>query len=519
MKRFTAVILMGAMSVTVLSGCSKSGNSEKTQEAAANVEVKKEGYPVVSEPIQINAVGFGEPGGGEWNEYPVFQEISEQTNVTVDWVTLAGDGSEEKLNLILASKDLPDAIFSGLSSEKIISYASKGLIRPLEDLIDGGYAPNIKRILDEFPQVRKSITYPDGSIYAIPAVNEDQDPVQSTTLNINKGWLDKLGLSIPKTTEEFEAVLKAFKTMDPNGNGEQDEIPFTYEPKPPYNIWNGDAGFSGAFGVTDSSSYVMKQGDEFVFTPIQEGYKEYVKWTSSLYQQGLIDVELFTQDHNQYVAKINSNRCGAYLTNGPIRTENAEYIAIEPLIGPNGDQLWSSLDFSIDKNRGLITTANQYPQATMRYIDSFYEPENSLKLRYGIWLEKRGDQYEIIPSVPGKNAMAPGPYVASCVTKDFSNQYIIKNEENEKSEARKQMYAPFLADPVPLINFTPEESKEISTLTVDIRKVVDESKAKWTTNQGNIDSEWDGYVASLNKMGLERYMELFNEALIRYKNN
>ena len=41
---------------------------------------------------------------------------------------------------------------------------------------------------------------------------------------INKAWIDKLGLSMPTTTDELKAVLKAFHDQDPNGNGVQDEI-------------------------------------------------------------------------------------------------------------------------------------------------------------------------------------------------------------------------------------------------------------------------------------------------------
>lgn len=511
MKQWMAAALISAMAVSSLSGCGK----KSTAPAQAAVEVKKAGYPVVDQPVELQAVGFGEPGAGEWNDFPIFKEISDKTNVKVNFQTVSGDGADEKLNLILASKNLPDVLFSGLSDQQILSYAQKGIFRPMDDLIEE-YAPNIKKVLDENPEIRKEITMPDGHIYAIPSVNEDQAPVQSTTLNLNRGWLEKLGLGEPKTTDEFKEVLKAFKEEDPNGNGIGDEIPFTYEPRTPYNIWNGDTGLSGAFGVTDSSSYLMRQGSRFMFTPTSEGWKNYVKWTGQLYSEGLIDLEIFTQDHNQYMAKISSNRVGAYLTNGPVKTPNADYITIEPLKGPGGDRLWSSLDFSIDKNRGVITTTNKYPEAAMRYLDSFYEPLNSLNLRYGIYLKPEGSQFRILPSVPGKSPQAPGAYVGTCIPKALVEEAIIKDDDILAGDARKKMYAPFLAEPVPLISFTGDESRELSSLSVDIAKIVDENKARWTTNQSDIDKDWDGYVQSLKNVGLDRYMEIYNGALARY---
>ena len=47
-------------------------------------------------------------------------------------------------------------------------------------------------------------------------------------LSINTTWLERLGLEMPETLEEFANVLRAFRDQDPNGNGIQDEIPFSF---------------------------------------------------------------------------------------------------------------------------------------------------------------------------------------------------------------------------------------------------------------------------------------------------
>ncbi|MDT2194410.1 hypothetical protein [Paenibacillus larvae] len=39
---------------------------------------------------------------------------------------------------------------------------------------------------------------------------------------VRKDWLDRLGLEPPVTIEEYEKVIEAFATQDPNGSGEQD---------------------------------------------------------------------------------------------------------------------------------------------------------------------------------------------------------------------------------------------------------------------------------------------------------
>ena len=73
----------------------------------------------------------------------------------------------------------------------------------------------------------------------------------------------------------------------------------------------------------------------------------------------------------------------------------------------------------------------------------------------------------------------------------------------------------FVAEPYPLVNYTEEQMDEISKLTVDIYKYVEESWANWIVN-GGIENDWDGYIAQLNQMGLERLMEIYQEALDSY---
>ena len=512
---------------TASNGVKSSTGDEKVSSAKTSNtgsmanEAAKEGFPVVKDALSFTAVGYGEPGCGEWEGYPIFKEIEKNCNIDVDWTTISGDGADEKLGLILSSNELPDMVFSGLSTTKVVNYASKGIIRQMEDLIEAGYAPNLKKILDKTPEIRKAITMPDGHIYVLPAINENADPVPTTTLNINKAWCDKLGVKPEniKTVTDFENLMKRFVEEDPNGNGEKDEKGFTFEPTPPYHVWNGDADFSGAWGITTDWDPIMVKEDKIVCAVTQDGYKDYVKWFAGMYEKGYIDKEVFTHDHNQYMAKIDSGNVGAYLTNGPVTSAKVEYVTIPPLEGPAG-RLWGCEDFSIDKGRGLITTACKNPEAAMRFIDSFYEPVTSLRLQHGSYLNETGDgKFEILPSESGKSPQAPGPYVAKDKSKEVVEKYLTKTEDQIKADERQKLYTPHLMKPLPLMNYSPDEANELSTLSTDISKVVNEQKAKWCTGQGDIDKEWDAYIESLNKIGLERYMEIHNAAYSRFLNS
>ena len=69
--------------------------------------------------------------------------------------------------------------------------------------------------------------------------------------------------------------------------------------------------------------------------------------------------------------------------------------------------------------------------------------------------------------------------------------------------------------PYPNVMFTVEENEELSTLTTDIDKYVETTRAKWVT-EGGIDEEWDAYIEQLNTMGLEQLVQIYTDAYERY---
>jgi putative aldouronate transport system substrate-binding protein len=73
-----------------------------------------------------------------------------------------------------------------------------------------------------------------------------------------------------------------------------------------------------------------------------------------------------------------------------------------------------------------------------------------------------------------------------------------------------------VTDPYPDVIHTAAETAELATLTADIFSYTSQARAKWVT-RGGIDAEWDGYVAYLKRMGLDRYMEIKMAALARMR--
>src|SRR5699024_6196106 len=112
-------------------------------------------------------------------------------------------------HLALGSGELPDAFFlAQLTNSDLLKYGDQGMFIPLNDLIDE-YAPNLTALMDEDPSIRKAITFPDGNIYSMPALIEED--FLSLRLSarpwINEEWLDELDMDIPdrKSTSELQS--------------------------------------------------------------------------------------------------------------------------------------------------------------------------------------------------------------------------------------------------------------------------------------------------------------------------
>ncbi|MDG0811291.1 extracellular solute-binding protein [Cohnella rhizosphaerae] len=267
----------------------------------------------------------------------LFKKMEEITNIHVEWITPPTDSFEEKKNLAFASNDLPDAFFLWINRDTETTRGADGSFIPLEGLIDK-YAVNYKKAMEQFPTLKGNTTNLDGHVYATGIV---QDVPRDLTFKqwINQSWLDKLGLAMPKTTDDLYDVLKAFKTKDPNGNGKADEIPLSA-----VNLGQTRNFILSAFGYVSNGIELNKE-DKAVFVPTEPQYKDYLAYMNKLYKEDLLDRETFTLKPEQLSAKGQAGILGsfdhaaAFLGVGADRDK--DYAAVPPLTSPdNADPVW-----------------------------------------------------------------------------------------------------------------------------------------------------------------------------------
>ncbi|XJZ29059.1 ABC transporter substrate-binding protein [Bacillota bacterium Lsc_1132] len=509
--------------MTVLAGCTS--NTTSTAKKVV-VKMNSTGLPIIDKTVSLNFVSPKSSLAPNFSDMTIFKDLQKKTNVQIKWNNIPSDGYQEKKNLLLSSGDLPDAFYnSGFTDTDIVKYSKDGTIIPLDNLIDK-YMPNLKKRLEERPELKKVITAPDGHIYSLPRAEEMDLVDLPNTMYINKTWLNKLGLKMPTTLQEYHDVLQAFKTKDPNGNGKADEIGLSYL----FNGWTGNFGdMIATFGVPDNNDHRIVRNGKVIFTAIQPEYKQAISYFHNWVKEGLIDPEATTQDQAKLFAKgkTKDETLGSFIwweATELVGTDHEkDYMILPPLKGPDGKIVVGRSNYSeYSRDAFVITKADKYPEITARWVDQLYDPKESAQVDWGpigeIYKEDTNGMLvnkELPPGVAMgeyRQKVAPGgPFIV--LKQDFGKVVEMEPRAKERLKILDQYYRQFEEkEKYPQVFFNAEDTQRINQLQTDITQFVNQKQAHWLQD-GGIEKEWDSYVKQLSQMGLPELMKLYQKGL------
>ena len=395
MKKKIAFLLACLLLLSASVGCSQGENSDpQADRKPSEIGTEPGTFPIVNEKISLKImVPFSASHAVPFNELEMIQEYEEKTNIHVEWDMVSEEAYPEKYKLVLASNNLPDAFGSGYSYDGAVvyKYGKEGIIIPLEDIINE-VGVNTKKYFEEREDFRKLCTYPDGHIYALPQLDENQNIRVDSILYVNQTYLDALGMEHPQTLDEMEEYLRAVTSQDLNGDG-QNEYGMSYAAN--QTLPNAITYLFGQFGVSwDTVTYMNQTLDgkgPFEFAPAMEETREALEYFHQWYQDGLIDPEVFTQNSQQLKAKgkmqgVGASICFWYLDlNDGDETQN-EYRVNNMLQNEEGTAVWrrNGPMAGISLNQFMITNVNKYPYETLRYVDYWMDNgELALTNRFG----------------------------------------------------------------------------------------------------------------------------------------
>ena len=534
---------------------SKASESSKAEESKETESTEKEaeredkpesdipnfnptGYPICDDPVTLKVMcNVGPLAPSDFNDIMIVQRAEEVTNVHIDWLMVPGTGWDEKKNLMLATGDLPDIIESQLAVSDLTRYGPDGSFIPMQDLISE-YAVNFTHLYEELPDLERYIVAPDGNTYGMARVNSGPWMTTNGVGTINTAWLDAVGMDMPETLDDFYEVLKAFKEKDPNGNGVADEIPFDFAmgSKSPLTENNGVGYIMASFGIavgTGDHTYTGVKDGEVICQGTLPEYKEAVTYLTKLYQEGLMSVEGFTSTNADLIAKLNQDPAvigyvqlwdiNDYVSN-PENNDAMAYMPILKHADGREPRFYRNPMPGINRGWDTITSACETPEVAIRWIDYFFEETISIEHiegPIGVRLIEQPDGTLHVREAPEGMTVADDR-AAHCnaqtlaVTPSMYEKRLKLPHTDPKVEFVEEYCHPF-ADPEPMmpVYYTAEESNEMAQLQTDIQTFIDRKTSEWMRN-GNIDAEWDNYIKELNSMGLDRWLEIKQEAYDRF---
>lgn len=534
------------------SGGQSSDNSGSEDSGSGEVvSTGKPGYDYIAslpklsdELVSFRVVAYQETSQIDYNEMNIFKELEKATNVHIDFDCYPGSTYGDQKNLMLASGEYPDAFFGymTLGNDDLEGYGPMGVFIPLEDMIEE-YCTNYKKVLEEVPALDGLTTSSDGHKYSMGSINDSPSRDFPDNLLINKTWLDNLGLDVPTTMEEYYDVLKAFKEQDANGNGDpNDEIPYTFIP---WNHINGYGGFFGAYGEAEAfnnaggtlNHFVVDDNEKVIYNPITEEYKTAIKELGRFVQDGLWDEDGFVQSAEQYQAKQQNptaivGSCYTWGLTSIAAANQDQYIPIKPLKAtadsPDAKVHLRRNHISISSTGFSITNNCQNPEILMQWVDLFYSDVMTVLSYYGIdrlteITEDGHYRYDESSNADGTTFLDevqhlnPFDGCPKYLTTELRYEKIqLETVTDDKIDTTLMYYVDAPASrTLPSMRFTPEESQFVNDYGSAIQNYVEQKQQEWLLGRADIDADWDAYLAQLNTLRLQEFIDTMQGAYDR----
>lgn len=491
-----------------------------------------------------------------YDKKDVLNQLQEETGIHIGWNTMS-ESLSEQVNIRIAGGELPDAFIGvGFNNYDISRYGDDGTFIDLTPYLTEEYMPNLTKILEENPDIRKAITMDDGYIYGLPAgermgtagIGAEEDysifsiPQYSM---INKAWLDDLGLEVPTTLDELHTALKAFKDNDMSakyyGNAPGSTIPMSTG----FDQWCwGQNIFYAGFGFTNwpndvCNDLVLRDDGKVEFVCTTDNYRDALTYFHDWYAEGLMDVEMFSQDDTQLISKCSQGYVGVstwWYIEELMGDYAKDYVFLPILDGPDGTHN-VTLRTGGPTNSGQlnITKACKSPVNLLKFFDKWYDPEIVMQLHYGpigtyftqkdengVWLSITDEESkEKFGKGSGELRGEQEVYGPKLILSDYYlSTFKMEDRAIERLTDLNEFWMPYVdsktAYPVDCV-FTGEELDDIDWYKADFESAVSEQEGLWIKNGGPTDEEWESYIENLrDKCGMDKLLKVYQEAYDRY---
>ncbi|MBO2942682.1 extracellular solute-binding protein [Paenibacillus sp. F411] len=385
MKKWGSFTLAALLALGTLTGCAQEAatpekpatNSEG--KAAEGTDQGKAEFSISMRTLAFNHV----EKSPNINEDKWVKKLEEITNTDLDIVLVPHKDYEQKMLQMFATNDIPDVVqgSGGVNGKEMGGSVQAGVFQPLDDLLQE-HGQNLLKVIPK--DVWANVSY-EGKIYGIPEWLSN--PSRRATW-IRMDLLEKSGLPVPVTVDDYMNVMRKFKEMGV-------ENPYMGRE----NFRYSDT-FFGAYDVFPYQSMFEKQGDQIVPKFMDnENMMQALTTYKTMYDEGLINKEFATINPTKFKETILSGKAGIWTMNAnellqweqqlKAAVPDAKVAIIPSPVGPDGSgghYLYGSVSRAYFINQKV-----ENPEKIIQFFDWMVSEEAEKFFSFGI----EGENYTV----------------------------------------------------------------------------------------------------------------------------
>ena len=474
------------------------------------------------------------------SEHSVVKKIEEETGLKLKFMHPPVNDDGTFFNTTIASGEWPDLfytdMFFNIYPGGVEGAMDDGILINVDDLV-AKYGTNFLKTVDEYDAGTGYITngirgdsgaitrfgsmflapYVDGRVFYGPLVRKD--------------WMDKYGLELPVTLDEYTEVLRTFKA-----NGVQ--VPLAL-----CNIFNQTAFWqsnlvASAFGVT-YNDFQVKDG-KVVYSMLLPEYRDMLEFLHGWAEEGLIDRDSVNRTLDDCLTVFENG------TAGMIITHNANTTTIMK-VGESMDPDFKSkaIEFPRKNREDILTLARithslnsfswqisstcKNPELAVKFVDYLHDDDTRLMTAWGLGNE---EYPTYITKEDGSREFSD--FMNNNPTYDFTTARqlytlgVFQVQYDDMME-RQQYYLPEQldnwemwkinnvdTDKIPsLVSMTLDESRDYTDIMTRVNNYVEEQVYAFIFGDKSFD-EYDAFVEQIKSLNIEKACEIKQAGYDRY---
>jgi putative aldouronate transport system substrate-binding protein len=379
LKRMLSTLIILTLLLALFTSCTT--EKAKTPDVSSTDKVQEKEPPMVLT-ASMNSAGskYYETMADTSNDKYI-KKLEELSNVRLDLIVREHSKDQELINLMFASKEVPDILGGNLTHTIVKQAIENGIFMNLKPYINKDNTPNLMTFMpEEYWQYLDELK--DGGIYWFPMLNARANHA----VFIREDLLKKFNLEVPVTLDDYTNVMRVFKE-----NGVKYPI-IARE-----NVSNLNA-ITIAFGIL-TNRYVLTEAGKIEPAAIQPRTKEMIAYLKMIYDEGLLDPEFLTNSLDPFTNKIMNGDVGIFchsINNYPMWQQGIEKnlpdAKFKMILGPVGPDGKMGIEHGMQPVSGTGTLVNKNvkdPARVARFFDWMCTDEAAEFFSYGI----EGDTY------------------------------------------------------------------------------------------------------------------------------